>query len=564
MRPLLLVVVPTLILCAADRRNLECPNTDTHATFHAPATLDQWQQRKLQLRQQILSAAGLVPMPAKTPLRPLITGKLDRDGYTIEKVAIETKPGYWLGGNLYRPKGKGGKFPGILHPHGHWTYGRLENQPLCSTPTLAINLARHGFVVFAYDMVGYNDTAQTPHDFTSPEYQMWSFTPLGLQLWNSIRALDFVESLPDVDASKIGVTGASGGGTQDFLLTAIDDRVAVSAPVNMVSGIMQGGCVCENAPGLRVGTNNIEIASMTAPRPMLMVAATGDWTRNVPTEEYPEVKALYALYGKADLVENVQFDAPHNYNKDSRQAVYDFLRRRLRPEEPAFQERGVNVEGLEDMLVFYGRSRPDTARSFQQLFDEWKEEARGMERSATVEQLRERLKLVFDGASPELGNPIPYRMVEGKGPAVLYLHPQGKAAAESSAGFQKLKAAGRAVLLVDAFQTGTAQAARDRSHRHFLTFNRSDDAARVQDVQAALRWLAGKRPGEMVEIQAEGDARWWALFAAATAGERVRFAADPGAFDATDQQLTEHFFVPGLQRAGGAAAAQRILKANGR
>ncbi|WP_321475203.1 acetylxylan esterase [uncultured Paludibaculum sp.] len=566
MRPLLFLFISTLIVCAADRRNLECPNTDTHATFQAPASLQQWEQRRHQLRLQILSSAGLLPLPAKTPLAPLIYDKLDRDGYTIEKVALETRPGYWLGGNLYRPKGKTGKFPAILHPHGHWAYGRLENQPLCSTPTLAINLARHGFLVFAYDMVGYNDTSQTPHDFSTPKYQLWGFTPLGLQLWNSIRALDFVASLPDVDPVKLGVTGASGGGTQDFLLTAVDDRVAVSAPVNMVSGIMQGGCVCENAPGLRVGTNNIEIAAMTAPRPMLMVAATGDWTRNVPKEEYPSVQKLYALYGKADQVENVQFDAPHNYNKDSRQAVYDFLRRKLRPEEPAFQESGATVEGLQDMLVFFGRPRPDRGRSFSQLFDEWKAEAMGMEKTATAAELKQRLQLVFDGSdpAPELGSAIPYRFVEGKGPAVLYVHPDGIAGAEASSGFQKLKAEGRAVLLIDAFQTGTAKAARDRSHRHFLTFNRSDAAARVQDVQAAVNWLAAKRPGEAVELAAEGDARWWALFAAATVPQRVRFASSPTEFQVSDDVLAERFFVPGLRRAGGVEAAEKILKASAR
>jgi hypothetical protein len=97
-------------------------------------------------------------------------------------------------------------------------------------------------VAFGYDMVGYNDTLQTEHRFTSPTYQLWSFTPLGLQLWNSIRALDFVESLPEVDGQRLAVTGASGGGTQTFLLAAVDDRVHAAAPVNMVSFIMQGGC----------------------------------------------------------------------------------------------------------------------------------------------------------------------------------------------------------------------------------------------------------------------------------------------------------------------------------
>ena len=288
------LILSASLLWAADRRNTVTPNTDTPAVFAAPADRGVWETRRQQLRKQILSAAGLMPLPPKSALNPLIVDRLERNDYTIEKVALETLPGYWLGGNLYRPKAAG-PHPAVLHPHGHWTYGRLQHDTLCSTPTLAINLARRGFVVFAYDMVGYNDTAQTPHDFSTPEFQLWSFTPLGLQLWNSIRAADFLETLPDVDSKRLAMTGASGGGTQTFLMTAVDDRIAVSAPVNMISGIMQGGCICENAPGLRVATNNIEIGAMMAPRPMLAVAATGDWTKNVPAVEYPALKKVWGV-----------------------------------------------------------------------------------------------------------------------------------------------------------------------------------------------------------------------------------------------------------------------------
>ena len=160
----------------------------------------------------------------------------------------------------------------------------------------AINLARQGYVVFAYDMVGYNDTIQTPHIFGNPREQLWGFGPLGLQLWNSIRAVDFVSSLPDVDAARLGATAASGGATQIFLLTAVDDRIKVAVPVNMVSAIMQGGSPCENAPGLRFDTFNVDFARMIAPRPLLMVSASGDWTHNNLVEEVPAVKRTYELY----------------------------------------------------------------------------------------------------------------------------------------------------------------------------------------------------------------------------------------------------------------------------
>ena len=146
-------------------------------------------------------------------------------------------------------------------------------------------------------MVGFNDTVQTPHSFRGWEEDLWSFNPMGLQLWNSIRAVDYLQSLPGVEARRIAVTGASGGGTQTFLLAAVDDRVGYAAPVNMVSAYMQGGDPCEEAPGLRLDTFNVEIAAMMAPRPMLLVSSTRDWTRHTPVEEFPEIRRIYELYG---------------------------------------------------------------------------------------------------------------------------------------------------------------------------------------------------------------------------------------------------------------------------
>jgi hypothetical protein len=195
---------------------------------------------------------------------------------------LETLPGNYLAGNLYRPlkAAPAAGFPAVLSPHGHWQYGRLEHTNIASVPARAISLARQGYVVFAYDMLGYNDTIQTPHDFgDKPIEQLWAFGPLGVQLWNSIRSVDFLESLAGVDKTKIGVTGASGGATQTMLVAAVDDRIQFTAPANMVSFIMQGGSLCENAPNLRIGTTNVEFAAMMAPKPMIMTAATGTGRR---------------------------------------------------------------------------------------------------------------------------------------------------------------------------------------------------------------------------------------------------------------------------------------------
>jgi Acetyl esterase (deacetylase) len=559
-------------LPAQDARNTNTPNTDTKYSMPEYKTVAAWEARRAQLRKQILHAAGLLPMPEKTPLNPRYYGKLDRDGYTIEKVALETMPGYYLGGNLYRPKGKTGKLPAIVRPHGHWTYGRLENQPLGSVPLQCINLARQGYVVFAYDMVGWNDTAQTPHDFDGPAERLWSFGPLGLQLWNSIRVVDFLESLPDVDPSKIGATGASGGGTQTFLLTAVDDRIAYSAPVNMVSFIMQGGSPCENAPGLRIGMSNVEIAAMMAPKPMLLVSATGDWTRNLPREEFPAIRQIYELYDKASNVEAVQFDAPHNYNKDSREAVYTFFGKHVLGNSGKISERNAHMEKLQDMLVFHGRSLPENALSYDRLFEQWKEMSRKQfAQIRDLALLRERLRLAFAAAWPEkvtlaggalqregAGDRVPAAWTPGQGTPVLYLHPEGIAAARNSKEVAALLAAKRPVLLIDAFQTGSAKASRDRSHRHFLTFNVSDDAARVQDVLTALRYLESTGAGQ-IEVAGEGTGLLWGLFAAAIAPEKVHLQKLPS-FRGADADYIDHFFVPHIQRAGGLEAALRLTE----
>lgn len=546
-----------MALAAADRRNTEVPNTDTPMSFQAPEEPAAWQARREELRKQILAAAGLWPAPPKHSLRILSAGRIEREDYAIQTLALETLPGFWLGANLYRPKGPG-PFPAVLHPHGHWPYGRLENSALCSTPLLGANFARNGFVVLAYDMLGYNDTVQAPHDFTGPAYQLWSFTPLGLQLWNSIRALDFLASLPEVDPQRIAATGASGGGTQTFLLAAVDDRLAAAAPVNMVSGLMQGGCVCENAPGLRIGTNNIEIAALFAPKPMLLVSATGDWTREVPKVEFPAMQKVWQLCGRPGQLEAVQFDAPHNYHRESREAVYDFFRRHLAPQQAPWKERSTAVEKLQDMLVFHGRPLPEGAVSLDALFAWWKRTMRAAAARMPASEARERLRAAFAWRQRPNFEALPARWIDGRAPAVLLLHPAGMAEAEKSADFRELRSSGRAVVLIDAFQTGSAIAPRDRSHRHFLTFNVSDDAGRVQDVSAALE-EAWRRTQQPVEIRATGVARLWALFGAAIAGVPVRLDVAAEEFPEDEERLEKEFFVPGLLQAGGAEAALRAL-----
>jgi dienelactone hydrolase len=566
-----------------DRRNTETPDTKTHFTMPEYKTLAEWKARKARLRKQILSAAGLLPLPEKTPLHPRIFGRIEHHDYAIEKVLLETLPGYYLGGNLYRPLRRSGKLPAIATPHGHWTYGRLENQQLASIPERAINFALQGYVVFAYDMVGYNDTIQTPHDFgDTPVERLWSFGPLGLQLWNSIRVVDFLQSLPEVDPSRIAMTGASGGGTQTFLLAAVDDRVKWSAPVNMISAIMQGGSKCENAPGLRVGAFNVEFGAMMAPRPMIMVSTTQDWTRNTPREEFPAIRHIYELYGRPENVETVQIDAPHNYNQASREAVYRFFGKHiLGDSDPRhFAEKNVPIEKLADMLALHNRKLPANALTREGLFEEWKRIARRQTDVLDAGALRERLTYALGAEWPAevnsemhgehialgregRGDRVPGIWIPGTGRGLaLVVDPEGAQHARQTAQARSLLAAGNSVLLIDAFQTGAAVVPRNRSAEFFLTFNQSDDANRVQDILTALRFL-NARASQPITLAATGKAAIWALFAAAVAPVNVSLDADPAGFTGSDEDFARDFFVPGIQRAGGLSVARRLAAAPG-
>jgi len=563
---------------ARDIRNVTY-GTDDHFPLPDYDSLTQWRARRGQLRQQILFAAGLWPMLERPALRVLVTGQSEWNGVVIENVALETLPGFYLGGNLYRPAAPRKRYPAVLKPHGHWQNGRLEHQPLCSTPTLGYNLARQGYVVFAYDMVGYNDTAQLPHRFTGEHEQLWLFSPLGLQLWNSIRVVDYLQSLAYVDPDQIAVTGASGGGTQSFLLAAVDERVKVVAPVNMVSAIMQGGCVCENAPGLRYQTSNVEIAALAAPRPMLLVASTQDWTRNTLEEEYPAIRRIYALYQQEPNVEAVRFDAPHNYNADSRRAVYRFFARHLlhQPDAVVEEEPLPPDLQLETLRVFPGGQLPAGAKTYSELFAWWQETTRRQMDQASPGELRQALRLALEASWPETvelaqegdhvvlyrpgqGDRVPGLWFPGKGKPCLLVHPEGSEAARQTAWFARLRQQQRPVLLLDTFQTGLASAPRDRSKRHFLSFNLTEGQCRVQDILTGLRFLSNRSGSSAIELIGLEDAAVWALFAAALSPVPIELKTPLTGFRGEDDELIRSFFVPGIQRAGGLAAAKRLLE----
>ncbi len=508
-------------------------------TVRHPTSLEEWKTRAAWLREHILVSAGLVPMPERTPLNAVVFGERAHEGYSVSKVYFESLPGFLVTGNLYTPIGTG-PFPAIVSPHGHWYYGRLENSAMASVPGRAINLARQGFVVFTYDMIGYNDSRWYPHnpnhtyhdrEFGGRRENLWGLNLAGLQLWNSIRSVDFLQSLPMVARDRIGATGASGGGTQTFLLAAVDDRIAASAPVNMISLHMQGGCLCENMPNLRLDTNNVEIGALTAPRPMLMVSATGDWTNETMELEYPEMQKFYDLFGAKSKVFAVRVNAEHNYNRDSREAVYAWMARWLKgaPADVKVTEQDFRPDPIPELLVFANRPRPDGMVSVDQLTENWITAAKRQLTSANQDASRHALlhSLGFERA-------VTAKTSAAAKPVIVL--------ATTDAALEKIVArAGYPVRRV-AFTPFDAGAAAKISM--FDTYNRTPASQRVADLVTAL----SNEPNAI--LVADGESGLAALLAAAVAPVS-RAIVDVGHFDlSSDDAFLDRLYIPGIRRAG--------------
>jgi dienelactone hydrolase len=622
---------PARILPAGQRpadSRLGKPKTlNDYFPFAVPADKETWEARRKAVRELVLVATGLWPMPEKTPLNPVIHGKIDRDEYTIEKVFFASYPGHYVSGNLYRPKGQTGRVPGVLCPHGHWPNGRfydalasygekhIQDQIKKGAEKTAegaryplqarcAQLARMGCVVFHYDMVGYADSQAIKHrdGFTEPEAQLRLQSFIGLQTWNSIRSLDFLTSLPDVDPARIGVTGASGGGTQAFILCAVDDRPLVAFPAVMVSTAMQGGCICENCCYLRRGTGNIEIAGLFAPKPLGMSGAN-DWTKEIETKGLPELKALYRLYGAEDNVmakAYPQFE--HNYNQVSRELMYNWFNKHLHlgQPEPVVEMPFVPVP-VKELSVYDGdHPRPTDAvgpAELRRYLTEMSEKqitallpkdrlsldefrlivgtalqtmvGDSLPSTDTVEFVRKKggnVEKLFIGRK-DASEQIPALYVSGpERPkiVVVWIHPRGKASLFSEgklvAAAQQILDRGAAILAPDVYMTGEFAGAMpvavDKNYAGFtFGYNRSRLANRVRDVLTAI--VAAKGLGEdTVHLIGFESAGPWVVLARALSGEAVsRTAADLNQFRFENVHSNDdEMMLPGALKYGGLPA----------
>jgi hypothetical protein len=378
-----------------------------------------------------------------------------------------------------------------------------------------------------------------------------------------------LESLPEVDKKRIAVTGASGGGTQTFLLAAVDDRVAVSAPVVMVSAFFQGDDACETAPGLRIGTDNVEIAAMVAPRPQLLVSSTEDWTKHTPGTEFPAVRSIYSLYGATERVQYAHIPAPHNYNQMSREAMFRFLERYFRPRR---SESGGETEKVDfDVKSLLWKSKLSAfagALTREELMVAWQGRVGKQMRALGGGELRAALQSTLSVNVPaevsalntgervflerkDSGERVPARFTPGDGPrrALVVGFGRDETLEEPIRGLKEARAA---ILRIEPYQTGEAKTERPVHHGDFLTFHRGDDANRVQDIVSALVFLndGAKQP---VDLLCPAKASAWCALAAAVSdipiARRISFAAPQ-----------EGLEIAGFERVGGWGSVLRVLE----
>jgi len=313
--------------------------------------IESWERRVKIIRKGILDGMQFEKMPkVKGNFNPVIRDKRIMDGYSVENIALESFPGFYITGNLYLPLELKDKNPAVICTHGHKSNrGETKNLQLrCAS------LARMGAIVFSLNSIGKGVVNQVSHKI-----------PIGvlLQTWNSKRALDYLVARTDVDAERIGMTGESGGGTQTFLLAAIDDRLKVSVPVVQVSAHFFGGCVCEAGMPIHRSknhqTNNVEIAATFAPKPMLIISDGADVTNNTPIVEYPYIQKVYSLYNAEHKVKNVHLALEkHDYGYSKRAAAYIFLSHHLQldlnkiPYNEKFNENFATILDSEELQVF--------------------------------------------------------------------------------------------------------------------------------------------------------------------------------------------------------------------
>jgi dienelactone hydrolase len=329
-------------------------------------SLEDWQAQREEYRRQLQEMLGLWPMPERTDLKPVITGKLEHEDFTVEKLYFEALPKLYVTANLYLPKKQEGPVPAILYACGHSR--AITNGVSCGNKTgyqrHGAWFARNGYVCLMIDTVELGEIRGRHHGTHSDGRWWWNsrgYTPAGVEAWFGIRALDYLCSRPEVDKERIGMTGRSGGGSYTWTIAALDDRVKVAAPVagitdlqnQVVDGCIEGHCDCM----FFVNTYRWDfpqLAALIAPRPLLI--GNSDKDKIFPLDGvvrlYTQVRRIYQLYGKTNQLGLLITDGPHADTQDLQLPVFRWFNRFLKGQESLIEMAARTFFAPEQLRVF--------------------------------------------------------------------------------------------------------------------------------------------------------------------------------------------------------------------
>ncbi|MCC7493813.1 MAG: acetylxylan esterase [Fimbriimonadaceae bacterium] len=306
-----------------------------------------WEARRPLVRQALIDAVG--GFPERTPLQAEIVGTLERDGYSIEKLVYQSRPGFYVTGAVYRPH-IDHPVPAIFCPHGHYAEGRFNAE----LQRRMVNHARRGYLALVIDKVGYNDRLAQDHSTRAP--LLAGLATQGLQLWDNMRGIDYLLSRPEALSDRLGCTGVSGGGNQTMYLSALDERITASAPVCSVElgecYMHKRYCTCELVPGLRRFADLVDICGLIAPRALLLVHGILDFGFLIDSarKAYARIRQIYGALGVPERVAHYTSLDSHAYNREMREAVYDWFDLHLKGQAgPPAVEVEATVESPEDL-----------------------------------------------------------------------------------------------------------------------------------------------------------------------------------------------------------------------
>jgi len=480
-------------------------------SIHTESDFREWQDAN---REKFLQLIGGLPTE-RAPLNAHVTGELARDGYTVRKVIFESLPEFYVTADLYMPTTGKGPFPAVLGPCGHSQNGKANN----TYQHLYIGLVRRGYVVLAYDPIGQGERVQywdfihhrnflenpdNQHSMAGIQQYLLGQDLARYMIWDGLRAIDYLESLPEVDGARLGVTGSSGGGTLTTYISMLDPRVKASSIVTFITSIPKkiearvndaDGDPEQDIPGLlAAGIDHTEMVGMIAPRPVLIGAATRDFFPIAGTHEtFGELQRLYQKLEVPDHIKMVEFDHPHMYSQPLREATYAWFDRWLKGGPPHGEAHEPPIEAEKDEVLQCTRTgQVATSLGGKRVYDFNRAEAvrlldnlneqggRAGFRSEFIHRLTERLGSQFEldsVRSPEVswqrisqtdvgnivierfllasepGIVVPTRVIYVKGqvsrlPAVVYLRDRS-GDADPTTQFQNLAEHGRIVAVAD-------------------------------------------------------------------------------------------------------------------